>query len=104
MRNERKIYALGFFDGVHLGHQALLKACCDLAEKEACIPAAITFASHPDTLVQGKNPELINTIEDRVQLLKNAGMDDVVVLPFDKKMNKSKQMASSLLLPYQHTL
>ena len=83
---ETTIYALGFFDGVHLGHQALLKACRELADANGCKAAAVTFASHPDTLVLGNTPGLINTIEDRVQLLKHFGMDEVVVLPFDKKM------------------
>jgi len=84
--NNSYIYALGFFDGVHIGHQALLKACRQLADERGCNAAAVTFSSHPDTLVLGRTPKLINTIEDRVQLLKDAGMDDVVVLPFDKKM------------------
>ena len=82
----KTIYALGFFDGVHLGHEALLQECRRLADTHHCKTAAVTFSSHPDTLVLGKTPSLINTIEDRVQLLKAAGMDHVVVLPFDKKM------------------
>ena len=83
--NNRYIYALGFFDGVHIGHQALLKQCRRLADETGCKAAAVTFSSHPDILVQGVAPKLINTMEDRIRLLKNAGMDDVVVLPFDKK-------------------
>jgi len=83
---KKTIYALGFFDGVHLGHQALLQACRDLADTTGCNAAAVTFSSHPDTLVLGQTPHLINTIEDRVRLLKDAGMDDVVLLPFDKQM------------------
>ena len=83
---EKTIYALGFFDGVHIGHQALLKACRHLAEETSCKAAAVTFSSHPDTLVLGKTPNLINTIEDRVRLLKEAFMDYMVVLPFDKQM------------------
>ena len=80
------IYALGFFDGVHMGHAALLRECRRLADAHGCKAAAVTFSSHPDTLVLGKTPALINTIEDRVRLLKENGMDEVVVLPFDKKM------------------
>ena len=80
------IYALGFFDGVHVGHAALLKECRRLADAQSCKAAAVTFSSHPDTLVLGKTPSLINTIEDRIRLLKAHGMDDVIVLPFDKKM------------------
>ena len=83
---EKTIYALGFFDGVHLGHGALLAECRRLADIHGCKAAAVTFSSHPDTLVLGKTPELINTIEDRVRLLRQAGMDDVIVLPFDKQM------------------
>ena len=83
---EKTIYALGFFNGVHLGHQALLKACRNLADAQGCKAAAVTFSSHPDTLVLGKTPKLINTIEDRVRLLRQAGMDDVIVLPFDRNM------------------
>ncbi len=80
------VYALGFFDGVHLGHQALLTACKSLAKRTGCEPAAVTFASHPDALVLGKAPALINTIEDRINLLTGYGMQDTVVLPFDKTM------------------
>ena len=83
---EKTIYALGFFDGVHIGHQALLRECRRLADDAGCKAAAVTFSSHPDTLVFGKTPKLINTIEDRVRLLKENGMDEVVVLPFDKQM------------------
>ena len=82
----KTIYALGFFDGVHVGHQTLLKKCRELANQHGCKAAAVTFSSHPDTLVLGKTPELINTIEDRVRLLRATGIDDVVVLPFDKLM------------------
>ena len=83
---EKTIYALGFFDGVHRGHRALLAACRRLADETGCKSAAVTFSAHPDTLVLGNTPPLINTVADRVRLLREAGMDDVVVLPFDKKM------------------
>ncbi len=83
---ERTIYALGFFDGVHLGHQALLRACRTLAAQENCAAGVITFDSHPDTLVLGKNPGLINTAADRALLLKDFDMETVIALPFDKAM------------------
>ena len=83
---EKMIYALGFFDGVHLGHKALLRACRELADKLGAKAGVVTFTSHPDALVLGQAPKLINTPTDRQQLLRNAGMDSVVELPFDKKM------------------
>ena len=83
---ESTIFALGFFDGVHLGHQALLTACRALAEKHNCQAGVVTFTAHPDALVFGKAPVLINTIGNRVCLLKKFGMDEVVALPFDKAL------------------
>ena len=81
---ERVIYALGFFDGVHMGHQALLHACRHLAERSGCIPGAVTFAAHPEALVQGKAPLLINSIQDRGWLLCGLGqLQQLVTLPFD---------------------
>ena len=78
---QKKIYALGFFDGVHLGHQALLKACRDLADSAGLQAAAITFDAHPQSLLTQDAPKLINTTADRVTLLKAFGMDSVRVLP-----------------------
>lgn len=80
------IFALGFFDGVHLGHQALLKACRELASELGCKAGVVTFVGHPDELVTGKKTMLINTYQDRRRLLKNYGMDTVVELPFDEKL------------------
>ena len=82
----RKIFALGFFDGVHLGHQALLSACRDLAETLGCIPGTVTFEGHPDTLVTGNTPKLINTSADRCRLLEQYGMQEIITIPFDRKL------------------
>lgn len=80
------IYALGFFDGVHLGHRALLRRCRMLAQ-DACVNAgAVTFANHPDSLVFGKTPGLINTPGDRDTLLRSFGMTRVVSLPFTQQL------------------
>lgn len=91
---ERKtIYALGFFDGVHLGHQALLRACRELAAETGCQAGAITFTSHPDALVSGSAPGLINSIEDRRRLLAGLGMERIAALPFDEKMMRTSWQA-----------
>lgn len=80
------IYALGFFDGVHAGHQALLRQTVSLAGENGLRTGAVTFGSHPDSLVLGSTPALINTPADRDKLLRSMGMERVVVLPFDRKM------------------
>jgi len=83
---EKKIFALGFFDGVHLGHQALLTACRALAIEYGCKAGAVTFSQHPDALVLGSTPKLINTINDRKQLLSDMGAETIITLPFDKAL------------------
>ncbi len=85
---ERTIYALGFFDGVHLGHQALLRESRALATEYGCRAGVVTFAGHPDTLVLGNTPALINTQADRERLLKKQGIDTVICLPFDEDLMK----------------
>lgn len=88
MMQEKTIYALGFFDGVHMGHQALLTACAALAREKGLTPGAATFAAHPDTLVLHETPGLINTLADRERLLRRFGMERVVILPFDDAMRR----------------
>ena len=81
------IYALGFFDGVHIGHAALLEATREIASESGYRAGVVTFSVHPDTLVLGDTPHLLNTQEDRERVLrKGFHMDTVVTLPFDKKM------------------
>ena len=79
------IYALGFFDGVHLGHRALLNECRRLARETGREAGAVTFDAHPDALVFGTAPVLINTPADRERLLRRS-LDRVITLPFDEKM------------------
>lgn len=83
---ESVVYALGFFDGVHLGHQALLTRCALLAERTGSEAGAVTFAEHPDTLVLGSTPGLINTLADRQRLLRERGIGRIITLPFDRHM------------------
>ncbi len=82
---DKVIYALGFFDGVHLGHQALLRETRALAQASDCIPGAVTFDTHPEALL-GSAPPLVNTLSDRISLLQSFGMEQVLTLPFDERM------------------
>lgn len=78
---KRKIYALGFFDGVHAAHQALLWECVEMARRMDAIPAAITFNKHPKAMYTAQIPPLITATEDRIALLRFYGIEDVQVLP-----------------------
>ena len=86
MNQTKKIFALGFFDGVHLGHQALLRACVRLAAEQNAQPAAITFGRHPQALFSDTVPPLINTTSDREILLRQQGITQVTVLPTTKEV------------------
>ena len=78
---EKKIVALGFFDGVHRGHQALLRACREMAAQTGCETAAITFDRHPQSLFTAHPPKLINTLADRERLLRQYGIARILVIP-----------------------
>ena len=81
-----KIFALGFFDGVHLGHQALINECCALAGQKEAQPCAITFQEHPQSLFSENPPKLINTNADRQQLLRQYGIGPVYSFPVTKEV------------------
>lgn len=81
MKREKRVFALGFFDGVHLGHQALLTACGKLAREEKAAVAAITFDRHPQSLFTGNPPALLNSASDREQLLRWFGVEHIHCLP-----------------------
>jgi riboflavin kinase/FMN adenylyltransferase len=95
---QKTIFALGFFDGVHLGHQALLFECRRLADELGCKAGVVTFIGHPDTLVSGVTPNLINTPADRARLLRQFGMDTVIELPFDKQLMQMSYLSFLKLL------
>lgn len=77
---DKRIFALGFFDGVHLGHQALLAECCRMAAELDAIPSALTFDRHPKSLIQDPPPILLSTEEDRKLLLQHYGIREIFTL------------------------
>lgn len=84
---KKYIFALGFFDGVHLGHGALLRACRETADRLGILAGAVTFSVHPDGPVTGNAPALINSGGDKQYLMQSLyHMDQVLFLPFDREM------------------
>lgn len=84
--NDERIFALGFFDGVHLGHQALLRECVSLASELHVQPAAITFDRHPQSLFMSAPPALINGNPDRDLLLRQYGIGPIYKFPVTKEV------------------
>lgn len=80
------VLALGFFDGVHLGHGALLRRTRELADTLRLPAAALTFDVHPAELVSGQHVALLNTPRERETLMREAyGVDEVITLHFDRE-------------------
>ncbi len=84
MKQNKRIFALGFFDGVHRGHQALLAECVRMAKEMVCETAAITFESHPQSLFRTDPPPLISTLAARFRLLLRYGIGHVCPFPVTK--------------------
>ena len=82
----KKIFALGFFDGVHLGHQKLLAQCRAMAQEQDAKACAITFQRHPQSLFLDHPPKLINAEHDRHFLLRRYGIETVVSYPVVKEI------------------
>ncbi len=89
MNEEKRVIALGFFDGVHKGHGALLRRVTQVAEQLKAIPTAVTFDTHPENLIVGTPMPLISSPRDRAELMRRYyGIKEVVVAHFDQRMMK----------------
>ena len=85
MTAQASVVAIGVFDGVHLGHQALTSQTASVAVEYGVLPRALTFFPHPMSVVRGMTVNLLVSLERRVELLRAAGMHDVYVCEFDRE-------------------
>ena len=84
---ERTVIALGFFDGVHRGHGALLQKTAERARELGAVPAVFTFDRPPKEVVTGQPVYRINSAEDRQGLIRRLyGIDRIILAPFDRNM------------------
>ena len=87
MNQQPTVIALGFFDGVHRGHGALLRRTVERAAQLGATPAVFTFDRPPKEVVTGKPVPLINSPEDRRELIRRIyGIEQVIMAPFDRAM------------------
>lgn len=83
------VITIGTFDGVHTGHQKIISALKEEAQKFNGESIAITFHPHPRKIVQpDASLQLINTLDERIELLQKQGIDHVVVVPFTKEFSQ----------------
>lgn len=87
MKVEKTVIALGFFDGVHRGHGALLRKTAERAGELNAAPAVFTFDRSPKEFVTGKPVLLINSNDDRRDIIRRVyGIQRVIFAPFDREM------------------
>lgn len=87
MKVEKTVIALGFFDGVHRGHGALLRKAAERSGELNAAPAVFTFDRSPKEFVTGKPVLLINSNDDRRDIIRRVyGIQRVIFAPFDREM------------------
>jgi len=85
--NQETVIALGFFDGVHIGHGALLRRTAERARERGAQSAAFTFDRAPRAFVTGVPVPLLTTVDERRRLIRALyGIETLIVAPFDRAM------------------
>lgn len=87
MSELKRALALGFFDGVHIGHAALMNKTKERAAEIGAMPSVLSFDVHPDTLVRGGEVPLINSAIGREDIIRRCfGIDNVVFIHFNRRV------------------
>ncbi|MGA9279031.1 bifunctional riboflavin kinase/FAD synthetase [Ilumatobacter sp.] len=82
--DDRAVVTIGAYDGVHIGHLAVIEQVRRLAAERGCRSALITFDKHPATVVRPESaPKLLTGPDRKIELLEQTGLDALVIVPFD---------------------
>lgn len=113
--NSKSILTIGTFDGVHLGHQKIITSLVTKAQKQGLHANILTFFPHPRMVLQKEsNLKLIDTLEEKQNLLSELGIDNLIIQPFSKEFSKltaieftrdvlvNKLRMSALMIGYDH--
>ena len=113
--SEKTIVTIGTFDGIHIGHQKILKDLIKTAKKEGKKSVLLTFFPHPRMVLQKDNKILLlNTIKEKSSLLEKMGLDYLIIHPFSREFSRltaldfvrdvlvNKLNTSRLIIGYDH--
>ncbi|WP_461788498.1 bifunctional riboflavin kinase/FAD synthetase [Pedobacter sp.] len=83
---ENAVVTIGTFDGIHFGHQKIIKRLCELAKSTGGESVLLTFFPHPRMIIDPENQELkmINTVDEKAQILASLGVDHLIITPFTR--------------------
>ena len=101
LRFEPSALAIGNFDGVHVGHQALLARTITVATPKNLVPSVLTFHPHPTSVVAPhRTPKLITSLEEKLRLLDSFGARQIMVLPFTTEIagTNPREFVSQILV------
>ena len=97
--------ALGYFDGVHIGHRAVIKSAVDFAKKNNTKSAVITFSDHPYCYFKGVCPKYILTREEREKRIASLGIDYLYELNFEDFAHlTAKEYLNNILINHCHPI
>ena len=86
---QRSVVTVGFFDGVHLGHRAVLERTVARAREHDAPAVAVTFDRHPrEVLTPGSEPRLLTTVDRKASLIEAVGIETLLVLPFTEEFSR----------------
>lgn len=84
----RNVACIGYFDGVHKGHQELIKKTIEIANKKGLEPFVITFDPSPSKVIHKNDYKELTTLNEKIKLFKKFGIKGVIIIPFDEKLMK----------------
>lgn len=85
--DRQSVVTTGTFDGVHLGHQAIVRYLVERAREVGGVPTVVTFDPHPREVLRGQPVPLLTTLDERAELLAALGVERFVVLPFSRDLS-----------------
>jgi len=86
---QRAVVTIGNFDGVHLGHQQLFREVVNRARQRDGTSVVVTFDPHPLKVLRPGGIQLISTTPQKIELIRQAGIDALVIIPFNKDFAKT---------------
>lgn len=99
--SKKTIVTLGTFDGVHIGHKKIIEKLLYNAEVSHCESLILTFFPHPRMVLQENSEiKLLNTLDEKIQLLRDTGLNNLIIHPFDEAFSRltAEEFVSEILV------
>lgn len=98
---KKTVVTLGTFDGVHTGHRKIIEKLLQSAADAGCESLILTFFPHPRMVLQESSEiQLLNTLNEKIALLENTGLDNLIIHPFDEAFSRltAEEFVSKILV------